>query len=120
MQPRDVSVLKHIQEYCEDIDRYLQAVGRSFDAFLADSMCQHSISFCILQIGELVGKLSDEFRSTSLSEINWIAIKGMRNIVVHDYGNVDKEEVWIAATRDIPILKVFCEEKTGTRQPTDL
>ncbi len=112
MQPRDVSVLRHIQEYCEDIERYLQAVGWSFEAFLTDSMCQHSISFCILQIGELVGKLSEELRTATFSEINWNAIKGMRNIVVHDNGNIDQEEVWTAATRDTPILKAFCEAQT--------
>ena len=72
-------------------------------------MCQHSVSFCILQIGELVGRLSDELRAATVSEINWTAIKGMRNIVVHDYGNVDQEEVWTAATQDVPILKAFCE-----------
>ena len=112
MLPRDVSVLKHIQEYCEDIERYLQAVGGSFDAFLTNSMCQHSISFCILQIGELVGKLSDVLRTATIDEINWTAIKGMRNIVVHDYGNVDQEEVWTAAILDVPKLKAFCEAKT--------
>ncbi len=83
-------------------------------------MCQHSISFCILQIGELVGKLSDELRSTTISEINWTAIRGIRNIVVHDYGNIDQEEVWIAATRDTPVLRAFCEGQTGdTQQKTD-
>ena len=111
MQPRDLSILQHILEYCEDVDRHLQAVGRSFDAFLSDTMCQHSVAFCILQIGELVGKLSDELRAATFNEINWAAIKGMRNIVVHDYGNVDQEEVWIAATRDAPVLKAFCEAK---------
>jgi uncharacterized protein with HEPN domain len=112
MQPRDAAVLEHILEYCEDIERYLLAVGGSFEAFLSESMCQHSIAFCILQIGELVGKLSDDLRSSTLKEINWTAIKGMRNIVVHDYGNVDLEEVWTAATRDAPTLKSFCKKLT--------
>jgi len=29
----------------------------------------------------------------------------MRNILVHAYFSVDLDEVWVAAERDIPILK---------------
>ena len=110
MLPRDASILEHMEEYCEDIEQYLHTAGDSFDAFLSDPMCQHSIAFCILQIGELVSKLSPELRTATIHDMNWTAIKGMRNIVVHDYGNVDQEEVWTAATRDVPILKAFCEK----------
>ena len=109
MRQRDAQLMEHILDYCDDIERYLGIIGGSHDAFLSESMHQHSIAFCILQIGELVGKLSDELRSATMQEINWTAIKGMRNVVVHDYGNVDQEEVWIAATRDAPVLKAFCE-----------
>ena len=49
-------------------------------------------------------------RNTSSSDIDWSAIKGMRNIVVHNYGHIDLEILWSAATEDIPILKAFCEK----------
>ena len=68
------------------------------------------LSFCILQIGELVGKLSTEMRNASSSDIDWSAIKGMRNIVVHNYGHIDLEILWSAVTEDIPVLKVFCQK----------
>lgn len=109
MVQRDAQILEHILDYCDDIERYVGLISSSFDAFMADSMCQHSIAFCIMQIGELVGKLSAEMRSATVGEINWPAIKGMRNIAVHDYGNVDQAEVWNAATCDVPVLKAFCE-----------
>ena len=117
MPPRDTQLLAHTLDYCEDISRYLAGSGGSFDAFLSDSMLQHSVSFCILQIGELVGKLSEQLRASTAQEINWGAIKGMWNIVVHDYGNVDLEEVWIAATRDIPTLESFCEALLTQEDP---
>ena len=111
MLPRDAQLLMHIQDYCVDIENYLTDIGHSYDTFLTDTMIQHAISFCILQIGELVGKLSSELRTLTENEINWVAIKGMRNIVVHDYGNVDLNEVWIAAANDTPVLKSFCEKQ---------
>lgn len=43
-------------------------------------------------IGEMVDKISDEFKK-SLSNIEWIKIKGFRNIVAHDYFGIDAEEV---------------------------
>jgi uncharacterized protein with HEPN domain len=33
----------------------------------------------------------------------------MRNVVVHDYGNVDFQKIWTTIIDDIPVLKAFCE-----------
>ena len=32
----------------------------------------------------------------------------MRNIIVHDYGEIRLQVVWDVATCDIPVLKAFC------------
>ena len=109
MVQRDTQILEHILDYCDDIDQYVELSDRSFDVFMADNMRQHSIAFCIMQIGELVGKLSTEMRSATVGEINWQAIKGMRNIVVHDYGNVDLSVVYDTLTKDLPELKEVLE-----------
>lgn len=47
----------------------------------------------ILQIGELVSKLSDEFK-TEYNKMPWQSIKDMRNIVVHAYRDLDAEITW--------------------------
>lgn len=38
-------------------------------------------------------------------EIEWGAIIGMRNILVHGYFEIDADIVWHAAQRDAPALK---------------
>lgn len=77
---------------------------------MTNTTVQRSIAFCILQIGELVGKLSEELRAATVDEINWTSIKAMRNIVAHDYGNVELDRAWDVATEDAPVLKAFCEK----------
>ena len=37
-------------------------------------------------------------------EINWPSIDGIRNVLVHNYFEVDFETVWAVVTRDLPAL----------------
>ena len=86
MQLRDYQRLEHIVDYCDDIMDVLARIENSREVFYKDTAIQYSVAFCILQIGELSGKLSPAFRSESASVIQWNEIRGMCNIVVHDYG----------------------------------
>ena len=111
MQPRDRQRLERISTYCVKIERTVVRCKKSLDVFLADDDMQQSISFSIGQIGELVGGLTEEYRAATKAVIQWSRIKAMRNIVVHDYGNIDLPVVWDAATTDIPELLRFCKEQ---------
>ena len=113
MQPHDLRILEHIADYCDDIQDALKRVEQSYDRFTADRPMQYMMAFSILQIGELVGKLSDEIRSSKIHEIDWPAVKRMRNIIVHNYGEIRFSILWNVATEDIPLLKAFCEKHLG-------
>lgn len=62
-----------------------------------------SVLFRIIQISENAARLTDSFLSEH-SEIQWRAIRGMRNRIVHHYGEVDLEVVHTTVTDDIPDL----------------
>lgn len=70
-------------------------------------------AFC--KIGELVGKLTYEFRAQHPA-VPWRQIKAMRNIVAHSYGTVDPETTWEIITDDIPALKKYCETIIASQQ----
>lgn len=108
MVSRDRQRISKIKEYCEDIKATLIRYGPFFETFQADRDFQHSISFCILQIGELVGGLTEEYRAATNSRMQWQQIRGIRNIVAHNYGGINLEIIWDVATIDIPELDQFC------------
>lgn len=90
-----------IQEAIERIEKYasggLDAIRN--DELIANWMVRH-----IQVIGEAGSKLSREFRSKH-PEIPWEAITGMRNILVHQYFEIQFDRVWDVVTKDIPDLK---------------
>lgn len=104
MKNKDIQVLKKIVKYCEDISLLLRQYNTSYDSYRLDISFQYSCNMCIIQIGELVGRLSDEVRIAN-PDIPWAAIKKMRNLHAHDYENVDLNIVWVTLTEDIPVLK---------------
>lgn len=65
MLSRDEQRLERIKEYCEDIRATVSRFGANFDTFQKEPDYQKSVAFSILQIGELVGGLSEAFRTAT-------------------------------------------------------
>lgn len=78
-----------------------------FDAFETDMMFQDACCMCIVQIGELVGQLSDEIKKRN-PDVPWRTIKDTRNFYVHSYGTIDVSSVWETLQHDIPRLRESC------------
>ena len=113
MMSPDLQRVKHIRDYCVEVEKTIARYGASFEIFDTDADYQRSVSFCILQIGELSGGLSTEYRQATASRVQWGPIKGMRNLVAHNYGSMSRDIIWETATVDIPVLKEFCDEQLG-------
>ena len=105
---RDRNIIEHILRYCLEIETAHDDFGHSRERFDHSTTYQNAVSMCILQIGELVNHLSEDFR-TGHSEIPWHKIRGMRNYVAHEYGSIDFDVVWFASTKSILEPRAFCE-----------
>ena len=107
----DLQRIKHIRDYCIEVEKTIARYGDSFEVFDEDPDYQRSVSFCILQIGELSGGLSQEYRQATAHCVQWGPMKGMRNLVAHNYGSMSRDIIWETASTDIPALKQFCDEQ---------
>lgn len=68
-----------------------------------------SMLFRMIQISENAKKLSEEYKGKR-EHIPWIALYGLRNRIVHDYGSVDLKIVYETLKNDIPdLLKMISE-----------
>ena len=65
-----------------------------------------SMLFRMIQISENAKKLSEDYK-ISYAYVPWNALSGMRNRIVHDYGNVDLNVVYETLKNDIPELLVL-------------
>ena len=102
-------VVKKIVGYCDDIKDYMNQVNATYEVYLANKMFRTAVDMSVLQIGELTKRLSDDFKARH-SEIPWNQVKGMRNVLVHEYEEVDFETAWNILTKRIPELKAQLEK----------
>lgn len=103
MHDKDVFCLETILEAIDRIKEYTSKFT-SADEFNNDYRDFDATMMNFVIIGEMVEKLSEEFKRKNNS-IEWIKIKGFRNIVAHDYFGIDAEEVWQIIKNKIPALR---------------
>ena len=109
MTQKDKMILRKIIQYCKDIDEIINRFGDDIQVYETDVAYQYACSMCIIQIGELVGQLSDELKNER-QEVSWKLIKDMRNLFAHDYARVDNEIVWDTLKNNIPDLQEKCKK----------
>ena len=94
--------LHHMLERCRRISRF---IGSGKDGFVVAEELQDAV---IRNIEVAAKRVSPESRS-ELAELDWKRICGMRDVLIHDYIDVDLEEVWSVASTRVPELEVALE-----------
>lgn len=102
-------LLKKLQDSLNKIRYRFQSVNTVSDLTDSPSGTERLDLICmpLIVIGELVKKIDKITNHTLLKNypgIPWGEIKGMRNIVAHDYFNIDAEEIFNTCKEDIPQL----------------
>lgn len=103
--------------YLEDVKKYAgraiaHSAGVTYEQFVAAESLQDALIRCLMVIGEAAGRLSEEALA-ELPQFDWGAMKGMRNVLVHDYGRIDYTRVWDVVANELPSLHAGLEQYLG-------
>ena len=94
----------YIQHVIACIGRITEDSGPGRDAVFASHTLQDAIVRNLQVLCESTQRI-DAARKELHPEINWPSIAAMRNVLVHDYFEVDLEAVWNVVLRDLPSLE---------------
>ena len=104
--------LYDILESIEKIEQY--TANLTFEDFAANSMVVDAVVRNFEIIGEASSHIPDDIQS-KYSEVPWFEMKGMRNIMVHEYFRVDHKIVWMTARESLPALVLMIERIIAER-----
>lgn len=92
----------YVQDILDAACLALSYVGNhSLESFRADTLCQDAVIRRIEIIGEAARRMSDATRGRH-PDIPWSTMIAMRNLLIHDYDDVDTDIVWDTVHHDLP------------------
>ena len=98
----DKIYIEHILQSIDRIEAYLS--GKDHQSFSDDFMTQDAVVRQLEIIGEATKRISIELRNIN-PQVPWSDKAGMRDILIHDYIDVDIDIVWKTASESIIKLK---------------
>lgn len=103
MQPedRDLALLRDMHSACCEIVEFMQGVNQA--RFMADRKLCLAVERSLEIVGEAAGRISSAFQSQCPS-IPWRQIKGLRNILAHEYGHIEYPALFKTTREDVPVL----------------
>jgi uncharacterized protein with HEPN domain len=102
----DSIYLEHIIDCIDRINKYTE-----YDqfVFMNSQMVQDAVIRNLQTLAESTQKLSEELK-VQHPEINWKAISGFRNILVHNYLGLDFPQIWVVIENRLPPLRESLEK----------
>lgn len=95
--------------------------GMTYEEFTGDTKTVRAAAYEVMIIGEAARQIPKSIQSR-YTRIPWAEMKGIRNVVVHEYFRVDLQILWQTITRDlpalVPILQEIAEERRSDTEAT--
>ncbi|MDD2658899.1 MAG: DUF86 domain-containing protein [Methylococcales bacterium] len=99
----------YLEHIIDCIDRISEYTENDQFVFMNSQMVQDAVIRNLQTLAESTQKLSDELKVRH-PEINWKALSGFRNILVHNYLGLDLSQIWIVIENRLPPLRDSLEK----------
>jgi uncharacterized protein with HEPN domain len=86
--------LADARDHARQAARYVDGIDDA--VFAANAMIKDAVCFCLMVVGEACAEAVRELPAAP-AEIPWAEIKGMRNILVHEYWQIDETIIYNVA-----------------------
>ncbi|MFO8007779.1 MAG: DUF86 domain-containing protein [Candidatus Brocadiia bacterium] len=93
--------VEDILESIANLQSFVQ--GMAYEEFATDTKTVRAAAYEIMIIGEAAAHVPEEAR-VRFPEVPWDTMRGIRNIVVHEYFRVDLHILWQTITKNLPPL----------------
>ena len=98
-----------VQELLDLTDRLANLIrGHDFASFRADLSAQDAACMNLLRLGEGTKFVPEETQEAS-PQIPWAELRGLRNLLAHDYFGIDLELLWHTLNAEVPQLRAPLE-----------
>ena len=105
-----------ILENIERIEDYTR--GFTFERFVRDRLHRDAVERCLTRIAEAARKL-EGLAETLAPDQPWSDIRGIGNVLRHEYDRVEIEEIWRVVADDLAPLRKAVEAALQTLQDAD-
>ncbi len=100
-EKQDEAYLWDMLDAAQAIQQFVE--NRSLQDYVADRLLRSAVERNVEIIGEAARGVSVTFQAAH-AEIPWRAIIAQRNVIAHDYGEIDDQRLWAVAMKFIPEL----------------
>jgi uncharacterized protein with HEPN domain len=98
---RDPANLWDMLKAAEKVQEFLE--GKTFEDFMRDDMRRAAVERNLEIIGEAARRISEGLKQEH-PEIPWQQIIAHRNVLIHEYGDIDYLKIWKVVSFDLPRL----------------
>ena len=110
MTPRDKGALERIIECADAINAYVERAG---DNWSDDGMAVDAVAKRLEEIGERAKRITSD-TLVAMPDVDWPNVKGMRDVIAHDYLDIQVEVVIDVVRDDLPGLRQAVRTALGS------
>lgn len=100
--PRDWKLrVSDILACIEKIEKYIS--GMTYDQFQKDNKTIDAVIRNLEVIGEAAGHIPEPIQER-YPDVGWLEMRGMRNIMIHEYFGISLPIIWHTVVHDLPVL----------------